>query len=445
MYIHAKCGLLPDGWARDLRISIEGDRISGVVTKAAPSPGDLRVEILIPGLPNLHSHAFQRGFSGLTETRGPGRDNFWSWRETMYRFALSVSPEDVEALAALAYIEMLEAGFTRVGEFHYLHHAPDGRPYDDPAEMSVRVVAAAEATGISLTHLPVFYAFGGFGGQSPGEGQRRFLHDLDGFARLMERCAAILTRPQDELGLAPHSLRAASPEQLAELWTYYPDRPFHIHVAEQAKEVEDSLAHTGARPVEWLLANAPVGPDWCLIHATHLTSAEVVGLAGSRAVVGLCPITEANLGDGIFPAEAFLAAGGSWGVGTDSNVEITAPGELRMLEYSQRLTMRARNVCSRDGSTGGRLCHDALLGGAQSLGAPAPGLVAGALADLVALRDAQGFDMADDRLLDRWVFGRDLTVSEVWAAGRHVVTGGRHVHRDRIETGYRRAMAPLLH
>ena len=217
LYIHAKCGLLPNGWAKDLRISIEGDRISGVVTKAAPSPGDLRVEILIPGLPNLHSHAFQRGFSGLTETRGPGRDNFWSWRETMYRFALSVSPEDVEALAALAYIEMLEAGFTRVGEFHYLHHAPDGRPYDDPAEMSVRVVAAAEATGISLTHLPVFYAFGGFGGQSPGEGQRRFLHDLDGFARLMERCAAILTRPQDGLGLGPHSLRAASPEQLVEL------------------------------------------------------------------------------------------------------------------------------------------------------------------------------------------------------------------------------------
>jgi formiminoglutamate deiminase len=445
MYIHAGRALLPDGWARDLRIAVEGDRIAGVVAKAPPSPGDLRVEILIPGLPNLHSHAFQRGFSGLTEARGPGHDNFWSWRETMYRFALGVSPEDVEALAALAYVEMLEAGYTRVGEFHYLHHAPDGRPYDDPAEMSVRVVAAAEATGISLTHLPVFYAFGGFGGQPAGEGQRRFLHNLEGFARLMERCAAILTRPQDRLGLAPHSLRAASSDQLARLWGLHPDRPFHIHVAEQAKEVQDSLAHTGARPVEWLLANAPVGPDWCLIHATHLTPAEVADLAGRQAVVGLCPITEANLGDGVFRAEAFLAAEGRWGVGTDSNVEITATGELRMLEYSQRLTRQARNVCSRDGSTAGRLFRDALLGGAQALGAPAPGLAVGAPADLVALRDAHGFDMADDRLLDRWVFGRDLAVSEVWVAGRHVVTGGRHVHRDRIGAAYRRAMAPLLH
>lgn len=444
MYIHAERALLPDGWATGLRLAVEGNQIKGVVAKVAPSPGDLRVEILTPGLPNLHSHAFQRGFSGLTETRGPGRDNFWSWREMMYRFALSVLPEDVEALTAFAYIEMLEAGFTRVGEFHYLHHAPDGRPYADPAEMSVRVAAAAEATGISLTHLPVFYAFGGFGRQPAGEGQRRFLHDLDGFVRLMERCAAIITRPQDQLGFAPHSLRAASLDQLAELWTTFPNRPFHIHIAEQVKEVEDSLAYTGARPVEWLLANAPVGPDWCLIHATHLTLAEVAGIAGSQAVVGLCPITEANLGDGVFPAEAFLAQGGRWGVGTDSNVEITAAGELRMLEYSQRLVTRTRNVCAGDGSTGGRLFRDTLLGGAHALGAPAPGLVVGAPADLVALRDAHCFEMTDDRLLDRWVFGRDLAVSEVWAAGRHVVTGGRHVDRDRIEAAYQRAMAPLL-
>ncbi len=444
MFIHAERALLPDGWATGLRIAVEGDLIGGIEKVTTPAPGDVKVEILVPGLPNLHSHAFQRGFSGLAEARGPGRDNFWSWRETMYRFALAVSPEEVEALAALSYIEMLEAGYTRVGEFHYLHHASDGRSYDDPAEMSVRIIAAAEATGIALTHLPVFYAFGGFAGQPAGEAQRRFLHDLDGFARLMERCGAILTRPQDRLGLAPHSLRAAAPDQLAELWLVHPDRPFHMHVAEQTKEVEDSLAHLGARPVEWVLANAPVGPNWCLIHATHLSATEIAGLAGSQAVAGLCPITEANLGDGVFPAEAFLAQGGRWGVGTDSNVEITAKGELRMLEYSQRLALRMRNVCSQDGSTGGRLFREALLGGAQALGAPAPSLVAGAPADVVGLSDQHGFDMSDDRLLDRWIFGRDLAVSEVWAAGRHVVTGGRHVHRDRFAAAYRRAMVSLL-
>ncbi len=444
MHIHASRALLPGGWARDLRLTIAGDRVAGLAPDTAAHPGDIAVDILLPGLPNLHSHTFQRGFAGLTEQRGPGRDSFWTWREMMYRFALALSPEGVEALAALAFVEMIEAGYTRVGEFHYLHHDPDGRPYADIGEMSGRIVAAAEATGIALTHLPVFYAHGGFGPLPAGPGQRRFLNDLDTYARLVERCGTLLSRPQDRLGIAPHSLRAVAPDELTALAAAFPGRPVHIHVAEQTREVEDCLAHTGARPVEWLLANAPVGPDWCLIHATHLTPAETKGIADSRAVVGLCPITEANLGDGVFPAETFLGAGGAIGIGTDSNVEITAAGELRLLEYSQRLATRARNVAASGGSTGARLFAATLAGGGQALGVPEPAIAIGATADLVALTDPLELGMADDRLLDRWIFGRDLSIADVWAAGRHLVSGGRHVNREEIARHAARTIRRIL-
>lgn len=444
MHIHAKSALLPEGWASNLRLTVAGDRIAAVAADTAARPGDTEVDILLPGLPNLHSHAFQRGFSGLTEQRGPGRDSFWTWREMMYRFALALAPEEAEALATLAFVEMLEAGYTRVGEFHYLHHDPNGQPYADLGEMSGRITAAAEATGIALTHLPVLYTHGGFGPAPAGPGQRRFLNDLDRYARLVERCDALVTRPQDRVGIAPHSLRAVAPEQLAALAAACPGRPVHIHIAEQTQEVDDCLAQTGARPVEWLLANAPVGPDWCLIHATHLTPDETKDIADSGAVVGLCPITEANLGDGVFPAEAYLGQGGAIGIGTDSNVEITAAGELRLLEYSQRLATRARNVTAAQGSTGTRLFASALAGGAQALGAPAPVLVPGAPADLVGLSDPLALGMCDDRLLDRWVFGRDLSVAEVWAAGQHLVSGGRHHHRDAAERDAARAIRRIL-
>ena len=292
MRLHAHAALLPTGWARDVGVELADGRIAAVTPSATPGPGDRRVDALVPGMPNLHSHTFQRGFSGLTEFRGPGKDSFWTWREAMYRFALQLDPEGVEAIAALACVEMLEEGYTRLGEFHYLHHDPQGRPYADPAELSLRVMSAAEATGIALTHLPVFYAHGGIGGAPATDGQRRFLHDLDGFERLMAACAAALRRPLDRLGLAPHSLRGATPDQIRRLAATWPGRPIHIHVAEQVKEVEDCLAQTGARPVEWLLDQAPVGPDWCLIHATHLTGAEVAGLLQSGSVAGLCPVTE---------------------------------------------------------------------------------------------------------------------------------------------------------
>ena len=432
MRLHAHAALLPTGWARDVGVDLADGRIAAVTPGATPGPGDRRVDALVPGMPNLHSHTFQRGFSGLTEFRGPGKDSFWTWREAMYRFALQLDPEGVEAIAALACVEMLEEGYTRLGEFHYLHHDPQGRPYADPAELSLRVMSAAETTGIALTHMPVFYAHGGIGGVPATDGQRRFLHDLDGFERLMAACADALRRPQDRLGLAPHSLRGATPDQIRRLAATWPGRPIHIHVAEQVKEVEDCLAQTGARPVEWLLDQAPVGPDWCLIHATHLTGAEVAGLLKSGAVAGLCPVTEANLGDGTFPAAEVLSGGGTFGVGTDSNVSISVAQELRMLEYSQRLAHRGRNICADSGSTGLALFRAALRGGAQALGAPLPELAPGAPADLVALADPLALDHPDS-LIDRWIFGRGIRVATVWAAGTAVVEEGRHRDRDRIE------------
>lgn len=443
MRIHAAAALLPGGWKRDVVLVVAKGVLTSVTPGVAPEAGDIRVEALVPGMSNLHSHAFQRGFSGLTEWRGAGRDSFWTWREMMYRFALQLDPDEMEAIAALACVEMLEAGYTRVGEFHYLHHAPDGRPYADPAEMSQRIFAATETTGIALTHLPVFYAHGGFSGADPGEGQRRFLHDIDAFNRLMDVCATRMLRPQDRLGLAPHSLRGATPDQISRLAQSWPGRPFHIHIAEQMKEVEDCIAHSGARPVEWLMENVAVGPDWCLIHATHLTDAEVRAIASSGAVAGLCPVTEANLGDGIFPAPGFLAGGGLYGIGTDSNVAISVSDELRMLEYSQRLAHRGRNICVEAGSTGLALFRAALRGGAQALAAPAPELVPGAPADLVALRDML---MLEDvaSLLDRWIFGKGVGVADVWAHGVHVVSNGRHRDRDTIRAAAARTVQRLI-
>ena len=431
MVIHAKVALLPTGWARDVQICHNGGVITEVTVGAVAAEGDLCADILIPGLSNVHSHAFQRGFSGLTEQRGPTRDSFWTWRNMMYRFAASLTPDAMQAIAALAYVEMLEAGFTRVGEFHYLHHDPQGRAYDNPAEMSLRIFAAAQDTGMNLTHLPVFYAYGGFGRQMPGPEQRRFVHELQDFFRLIEACD-VMARPQDRVGLSAHSLRAATIAQITELAQGFPNRPFHIHIAEQMQEVKDCIALTGRRPVDYLMDHAPVSPDWCLIHATHLTPQEVQRIVERDAVVGLCPITEANLGDGCFPARDFLAKGGRFGLGTDSNVQITATGEARMLEYSQRLSLQERNVCADLGSTGARLFHAAASGGAQALGAPSPQIAPGSPADLVALADGLSFDMADDRLLDRWIFGRDLKVVDVWATGQHVVREGRHIQRDQI-------------
>ncbi|MFK0688666.1 formimidoylglutamate deiminase [Mesorhizobium sp. IMUNJ 23033] len=445
--IFAEQALLPDGWHGNVRISLADGRIVTVDAGASPQAGDERHAILLPGMPNLHSHAFQRGMAGLAELRGPSADSFWSWREVMYRFALSMTPDQVEAVAAQLYVEMLEAGFSRVGEFHYLHHDRDGKPYANIAEMAERIAAAAGETGIGLTLLPVFYAHSSFGGAAPNEGQRRFINDVERFAPLLEKsreCVRALN--QAVVGVAPHSLRAATPDQLASVAAMAQDGPVHIHVAEQVKEVEDCIAWSGARPVEWLLANAGVDQRWCLIHATHMTEAETVGMAKSGAVAGLCPITEANLGDGTFAAPLFTEHGGRFGVGSDSNVLIGLPDELRQLEYSQRLAHRARNVLAVAGGSTGRALFDAALdGGSPALGAGPSRIAAGAAADFVSL-DADHPSLAGkagDAILDAWIFANGTKVDCVWVHGKKQVSDGRHAKREAIAARFRKVMTAL--
>jgi formimidoylglutamate deiminase len=441
--IHARQALLAGGWAKDVRIGVEAGGIVRLEAGVAAAAGDERHDTIVAGMPNLHSHAFQRGMAGLAETRGPGSDSFWSWRNVMYRFALSMTPDDVEAVAAQLYVEMLEAGFTRVGEFHYLHHDKDGGHYADIAEMAVRIASAASETGIALTLLPVFYAHAGFGGTAPGEGQRRFINDRDSYAALLERCRALTdTLPDGITGVAPHSLRAVTPDELTSVVAMAGDKPIHIHIAEQVKEVEDSIAWSGRRPVEWLLDNQAVDGRWCFIHATHMTDAETRGMAEAGAIAGLCPITEANLGDGTFPAE-FFAAGGRFGVGSDSNVLIGLPDELRQLEYSERLAHRARNVLAAPGGSTGRALFDgAVVGGAAALGVEV-GLAAGRAADFVSVKARHGLDLAGDMLLDGWIFANGAEVDCVWVNGRKQVEGGRHVARAAIGQRFTSTMRAL--
>ena len=434
--------LLPNGWARDVRITMKDRQFAEVIPHTVPQPDDERVAIAVPGLPNLHSHGFQRGMAGLSEQRGPAADDFWTWRQVMYRFLATMTPEHVQAITALAYVEMLESGFTRVAEFHYLHNDIDGRPYANPAELAASVVQAADDAGIGLLLLPVFYAQGGFGPAPPDPGQRRFLTDLDGYARLLEACRALAP-----CGIAPHSLRAVTPDQLAALLPLAGDAPIHMHIAEQTREVESCLAWSGARPVQWLLDHAPVDARWCLIHATHMTPNETWRLAATRAVAGLCPVTEASLGDGVFPGPDWITAGGRYGVGTDSNVLVDAAGELRQLEWAQRLHRRGRNLMAgaEGSSTGASLFNAALTGGAAALGLDAVGLRADAPADLVSLRADRLPPVMGDEWLDAWVFAAGAgAVDAVWSNGRCVVRDGRHGARAGIATRYRACLRELL-
>ncbi|MBC8129501.1 MAG: formimidoylglutamate deiminase, partial [Rhizobiaceae bacterium] len=330
--------LLPGGWAKDVAIETDAaGRIVAVTSDAAQDGGERLAGPVVPALANLHSHAFQRAMAGLAERAGQGDDSFWTWRTQMYRTVALMTPDDIEAIAAKVYVEMLKGGFSRVAEFHYLHHGPGGVAYADPAETSGRILAAAASVGIGLTHLPVFYAHSNFGGAAPGEGQRPFLHDVGGFLALLDRLAPACRDAGATLGVAIHSLRAATPDEMGEILSTTTVRgPIHLHIAEQEREVEECLAFCGRRPVEWLLDEMPVDARWCAIHATHMTPDETVRLATSGAVAGLCPATEANLGDGIFPATGFADAGGRWGIGTDSHVATSVSEELRLLEYGQR-------------------------------------------------------------------------------------------------------------
>ncbi|HXT08267.1 MAG TPA: formimidoylglutamate deiminase [Roseiarcus sp.] len=441
--LHFARALTPDGWRSDVRLTLAGARIGALEFGVAPQAGDERHALGLPALANLHSHAFQRAMAGLAERRGDARDTFWTWRETMYRFALTMDPDQIEATAAQLYVEMLEAGFSAVAEFHYLHNAPDGSPYAHRAELAERIAAAAAIAGIGLTLLPVFYAHATFGGAPPRPEQRRFITDLDGFARLVEDC-----RPLAEVtGVAPHSLRAVTPHELDAVAKLANGGPIHMHVAEQIKEVEDCLDWSGARPVRWLLDHADVDARWCAIHATHMDEGEARALATSGAVVGLCPLTEASLGDGVINVEYFRARG-AFGVGSDSNIEIGVAAELKQLEYAQRLARRERNVLARaGGSTGRALYEGATAGGARALRRDGGGLAAGAIADLVSLdlSSPQLAGRADDEILDAWIFTNARVVDCVWSGGVRQVSGGRHVAREHVAARFVAAVERLAH
>ncbi|HEV7308914.1 formimidoylglutamate deiminase [Ensifer sp.] len=449
--IFAERALLPGGWAENVAVTLDASgRIAAIETGSAPAEGDERVTgPLVPAIANLHSHAFQRAMAGLAEVAGSGDDSFWTWREEMYRTVGLVSPDDVEAIAAKLYMEMLKGGFGHVAEFHYLHHQADGTPYADPAEMSLRILSAARTTGIGLTHLPVFYAHANFGGVDPNPGQRPFLHDPDRFLALLQRLEPLCREQGHTLGYAIHSLRAATPEEMRTILDAAPVAgPIHIHVAEQTKEVEDSLAWSGRRPVEWLLDEMPVDQRWCAIHATHLTESERQRLARSGAVAGLCPATEANLGDGIFPAVEFIAEGGVFGIGTDSHVATSVAEELRLLEYGQRLRDRRRNrLATRPGASIGRTIFDAALkGGAQASGQQTSGITVGARADFVVLDGDNPYIAAasGNQILDRWLFALGgESVRDVMVAGAWKIRNGRHDREEEIDRAFARVLMKL--
>ncbi len=443
-WIRAAQALLPEGWAEDAGIEIGADgRIARVAAGTEAPPDAHRAGLLLPAPANLHSHAFQRAMAGLTEARGPdGADSFWTWRRLMFRFLDRLTPEDVEAIAAFVQMEMLEAGFGASVEFHYLHHRPGGAPYADPAEMSARIAAAAEASGIGLTLLPVLYRFGGCDGRALAPGQIRFGNDPEAFARLIEGARAALAPlpPDTGWGVAPHSLRAVAPADLALCADLAGTGPLHMHLAEQLAEVDEVQAAYGARPVEWLLANAEVGPRWCLIHCTQMTPIETAALAASGATAGLCPLTEASLGDGIFDGVRWLDAGGRLGLGSDSNVRISLTEEVRQLDQSQRLRDHSRAaLATPTRSTARRLLEEAATGGAKAAGRRAGQVAAGAWADLLAL-DMDAVDLAGrrgDTALDAFVFaGTARGVADVWSAGRHLVQGGAHIRRAAITARY---------
>jgi formimidoylglutamate deiminase len=452
--LFAQTALLPEGWCQDVLFEVgpTGDFVA--VTAGAEPGGAYRLAgPAIPGMPNLHSHAFQRAIAGLAEHAADPSDSFWTWREVMYGFVRSLTPDQVEAIATQLYIEMLKAGYTAVGEFHYLHHDPEGRPYAKRSEMAKRLLAAARATGIGITLLPVLYGYGGFGGQPANEGQRRFLNTPEGLLRIVEELRAE-TRGEGQaaVGLAPHSLRAVTPESLAEalegLRALDPLAPVHIHVSEQIREVEDCLDWSGRRPVAWLLSEVEVDARLCLIHATHMDAAETSGLAASGAVAGLCPATEANLGDGLFPAPPYMEAGGAWGIGSDSHVSVSPVEELRWLEYGQRLVLHRRNVLrpADGGHVGGYLYRSALKGGAQALGRPLGAFAPGRRADLVVL-DGQAPTLTGktgEALLDALIFaGNANPVRDVMVGGKWQVRDGAHRAEAEASQAYRAALAAL--
>lgn len=450
MKIFAKQAWLANGWNDNVRLSIKAGKIKQIEHGVLAQQGDIPVNTLLPALANLHSHTFQRAMAGMTEQKIANKDSFWTWRTLMYQFLEHITPAQYEAIAALTFMEMQEAGYASVGEFHYVHHQQNGKHYDNVAELSNRIMAAASKTGIGLTHLPVLYTYGGAKGQDLSGGQLRFGNNVEQFANLIEHATLTLKQLPDDanIGIAPHSLRATSPDDLTETLKLDNNCPIHIHIAEQPKEVEDIKAWLGARPVEWLLNNYEVNENWCLVHATHMTELETLNVAQSGATIGLCPITEANLGDGVFNGAAYLAAGGSFGIGSDSNIRISLTEELRTLEYSQRLRDLNRNILAdKDGSVGRTLYENAAIGGAKALNRKAGKIETGHLADLISIDsdDVQLLGLQQSQIFDGLCFAAsDRVVKNVWSAGRHMVKDGQHILKREINQNYATAMQALM-
>lgn len=447
---------LPQGWQRDVLLEWNDDGVLTAVSAGTPAPAGVACARgpIVPGMPNLHSHAFQRAMAGLVEYRAQASDTFWSWRDLMYRFAARLTPERIEAIARWLYVEMLKAGYTSVCEFHYVHHQDDGSRYANVAELAERVVDAASQAGLGMTMLPVLYEYSGFGMREPRADQRRFLNTPDTLLDLL----TMLRRARPECGaltygVAPHSLRAVSEASLktlrAGLDADFPGAPVHIHIAEQTGEVDECLAATGARPVAWLLDRVGVDARWCLVHATHVDAAETAALAARGAVAGLCPTTEANLGDGLFPAQAYLEAGGRIGVGSDSHIAVDWRSELRLLEYGQRLVQRQRNVLASETrpQVAERLFAAALSGGAQASGRAIGALAPECRADWLVLDPEH--PSLDGRKPDSWLAGivfcehGSSPIVDVYTGGRCVVQSGRHEGEAAAYTAYRRAAAEL--
>lgn len=445
--------LLTDGgWLSPGSISVDDNGwITAVTAGRSDQPHEDINGIAIPGISNVHSHAFQRAMAGLSEYKtNSAEDSFWTWRDLMYHFVETITPDDLEAIAAQLYVEMLKSGYTAVGEFQYLHHDRDGTPFANPAEMALRATAAAVDTGIGATILPVLYQHAGFGKLSPEPNQRRFINDVDKFLKIFETVGEWCgDDPNLGAGIAPHSLRAVDGDSLSNVTrSIHSSTPIHIHIAEQEKEVSDCEAWAGTRPVRWLLDNQSVDDRWSLIHATHLADDEVQGMIEADVIAGLCPTTEANLGDGLFELPVWMAAGGRFGIGSDSHISVSPVEELRWLEYGQRLRGHRRNIAgSLEMSTGTALFRAATSGGAAALARASGQLTAGKRADIAVLDiDAPIFyGQQCETFLDSWLFsGNQPVVKDVFVGGARVVHDGIHRDEDRIKLHYRKVVANLL-
>ena len=447
----APAALLDDGWTRDVALFVDdAGTIERIEARSRETTGERLAGPVVPAMPNLHSHAFQRAIAGRTGTPSPDRDDtFWTWREAMYNAVERLDADMFEAIAAQAFVEMAKAGYASVAEFHYVHHDLLGKPYADPAELAWRIVSAAQTAGLGLTLLPVFYAHGNFGGAATTPLQRRFVHSTYTFEKLFAALAREATMRGYVIGVAPHSLRAVTAEELAKIVRLAPaGAPIHIHAAEQTREVDDCYQWSRLRPVEWLLSQANIDERWCLVHATHMTDREVAGLAASGAVAGLAPSTEADLGDGIFRAETYWQAGGRFGIGTDSNTMIDPFAELRQLEWSQRLRLRRRNVLvdDTDEPVGKTLWRAAAKGGAQALAQPVGSIAAGRRADWIVLDtdDPALTGQPLDRVLDAAIFGPcRRPVRDVMRGGEWIVRGGRHAREEEVFARFRSAMSRI--